>query len=170
MLSDLMNITVECADAKVVAESLLIREQVSQKELTTLRDLIEVMERGYGKTRDSSATVEGIIRDIPEVQHQEAPSKHGINAVPKQSGDNTEPFLLEIFRLTASLVMKEEAIQHLQQELVEARTGANAVAVAGEGMRAIKSSPTTDLDQSPYKELFVNSEAEMVRLKVRQRK
>ena len=174
MLSDLMNITVECADAKVVAESLLIREQVSQKELTALRDLIGGMERDYGKARDSSTIVEGIIPDIPETQHQEALRQLGISTVPTQSGDNTEPLLLEMFRLTASLNMKEETIQHLQQMLVEARTGAGtltvAVAVGGEGTRAIESSPTSDLDQSPYKELFVNSEAEMVRLKVRQRK
>lgn len=174
MLSDLMNITVECADAKVAAESLLIRDQVSQKELNALRDQIDGMERVYGKARDSSTAVEGIIRDIPEVQHQEAPRQLGMNTVPTQSVDNTEPLLLEILRLTASLDTKEETIQHLQQRLVEARTVADAAAVAvavgGEGGRAIESSPISDVDQSPYKELFVNSEAEMMRLKVRQGK
>lgn len=176
MLSDLMNITVECADAKVAAESLSIREQVSQKELKALRDQIDGMERvygrDYGKARDSSTAVEGIIRDIPEERHQEAPRQLGINTVLTQSGDNTEPLLLEIFRLTASLDTKEEKIQHLQQKLLEARTGADAAAVGvgGVGGRAIESSPISDVDQSPYKELFVNSEAEMMRLKVRQSK
>jgi hypothetical protein len=177
MLSDLMNITVECADAKVVAESLLIREKVAQKELQSLRDQIAVMERDSHNVRDGSTAGQGGIQDVSEVLH-DGLSKQLVNDTVDgkvhrqgqgqgQRGDNTEPLLLEIFRLTTSLDMKEETIQHLHQRLLDGRTGVGSGAVTGAGGGGVELSPSSDVDRSPYKELFVNSEAEMIRLKVR---
>ena len=182
MLSDLMSITVECADAKVVSESLLIREKVAQKELQLLRDQIDLLGRNRCEVRDSATTGGGGIWDVPEFPYQGVPNQlvsdtvHNQRQMQQQSSDNSRPLLLEIFKLTASLDMKEETIQHLYQKLSEASTGAAAVAgtgegegtVAGSGGGATDSSPSSDVDFSPYKELFVNSEAEMMRLKVRE--
>lgn len=177
MLSDLMNITVECADAKVVAESLLIREKVAQKELHSLRDQLAVMERDSRNVRDGSPPGQGGIQDIQEVLHQGVHKQLVNDTVDSQrqgqvqgqgkgqSGDNTEPLLLEIFRLTTSLDMKEETIQHLHQRLLDGRTGAGPVTGGGGG--GVELSPSSDVDRSPYKDLFVNSEAEMILLKVR---
>ena len=183
MLSDLMNITVECADAKVVAESLLMREKVAQKELQSLRDQLAVMERDSRNVGVDSTDGQGSIQDVSEVLHDGVP-KHLVNdtvdgKVQRQGqgkgqlSDNTEPLLLEIFRLTTSLDMKEETIQHLHQRLLDGRTGAGAVTGigggggGGAGGGGVDQSPSSDVDRSPYKELFVNSEAEMIRLKVR---
>lgn len=179
-----MNITVECADAKVVAESLLIREKVAQKELQSLRDQIAVMERDSRNIQDGSPAGQGSIQDVSEVLHDGFP-KQLVNTVDGQRQgqgqgkgqrvDNTEPLLLEIFRLTTSLDMKEETIQHLHQRLLDGRTGTGAGVVTGigggggegAGGGGVDQSPSSDVDRSPYKELFVNSEAEMIRLKVR---
>lgn len=179
MLSDLMNITVECADAKVVAESLLIREKVAQKELQSLRDQLAVMGRDSRNVGDGSTAGQGSIQDVSEVLHDGVHNdtvdgqvhRQGQGRGQGQRGDNTEPLLLEIFRLTTSLDMKEETIQHLHQRLLNGRTGAGVVTGIGGGGGAggggVDQSPSSDVDRSPYKELFVNSEAEMIRLKVR---
>ena len=160
ILSDLMSVTVECANAKMIAETLRINSSISASELELLRAQVQVLtdrQRSFSDVSGASQLAATLqlseeleIQDLGGIKQGEKTNSGDMK------NDSVEKLLTEISRLTTSLEIKEEALQNMHLQLVEARRTS--------GMDDPRSYAGHD---SPYREMFANSEAEMSRLKVR---
>ena len=178
MVIDLNNLKIECTYAKTLAENLRLNLAESTAELESLRSQVQVLterERSFSDVSGASqlaATLQ--LSEELENENSTGIRKLG-NGGDRERGrgrgrddnngektvngnlqvNSTDMLLTEISRLTTSLEIKEEALRHMQLQLEDARR------VSG-----IDDSRSYAGSDSPYKELFANSEAEMHRLKV----
>ena len=166
ILSDLMNVTVECADAKVVAETLQMTAKVTQSEMLSLRHQLDTLQAAAGRVRSFSDVSGG--SQLAATLHLSEQLESDTEPVIKRTSETTDALLKEISRLTDSIDIKDETIRLLQIELVEAKRSDSAVLDESRGStgQGFSRGSRGEGNESQYKELFASSEAEMSRLKV----
>jgi hypothetical protein len=162
-----MNVTVECADAKVVAETLQTNSKVAQSEMAAMRHQLDVLQAAAGRVRSFSDVSGG--SQLAATLHLSEQLESDSEPVVKRTSETTEALLKEISRLADVIEIKDEEIRLLNLQLIEAKRvdtteldesrGSNMGLGVSRGSRGKGT-------ESQYKALFASSEAEMSRLKV----
>jgi hypothetical protein len=162
-----MNVTVECADAKVVAETLQMRSKVAQSEMKSLRHQLDVLQAAAGRVRSFSDVSGG--SQLAATLHLSEQLESDTEPVVMRTSETTEALLQEISRLTDMIEIKDEAIRLMHLQLLEAKKVDTTVLDESRGSNTglgLSRGSRVDGTESQYKELFASSEAEMSRLKV----
>jgi transposase len=162
-----MNVTVECADAKVVAETLQMRSKVAQSEMKSLRHQLDVLQAAAGRVRSFSDVSGG--SQLAATLHLSEQLESDTEPVVMRTSETTEALLQEISRLTDMIEIKDEAIRLMHLQLLEAKKVDTTVLDESRGWNTglgLSRGSRVDGTESQYKELFASSEAEMSRLKV----
>jgi transposase len=114
-----MNVTVECADAKVVAETLQMSSKVAQAEMKSLRHQLDVLQAAAGRVRSFSDVSGGsqLAATLHLSEQLESDTEPVVNM---RTSETTEALLQEISRLTDMIEIKDEAIRLMHLQLQEA--------------------------------------------------
>lgn len=162
-----MNVTVECADAKVVAETLQMSAKVSQAEMKAMKHQLEALQAAAGRVRSFSDVSGG--SQLAATLHLSEQLESDSEPVVKRTSETTEALLKEISRLADSIEIKDEAIRLMHLQLIEGKGYDTTVLDESRGSSTglgLSRGSRGEGNESQYKELFASSEAEMSRLKV----